>query len=454
MESIQQVVFQQLQAVASQQFNSIEFQSIPIIVGYSGGLDSSVLLHACHQLQQQHQFNQLSAVHINHGLQSQNDAWQQHCEESCLNYAIQLHRKKFNLAEQGDKSENAARQARYQVFSELLNTPKILLLAHHLDDQVETMLFRMIRGTGVHGLSGIPQTRALANGWIARPLLHSSREQLQRYAQKHQLDWVEDPSNLKSDYSRNYLRNQVLPSIQSKWPQYSHSFQQLSELALDQVQILDEVAEQDLNNIKQVTQGLCLEGFNQLSTPRRKNLLHFWVKLISGRSPSSGEINQAIMQLQQSSSHSIKIRLASGWLRCYQKQLYFCAHDEPSKLSESSIWEDFNQLKSLENGVSLVFKSIFVEENQSTLSIRPPQQGEVVSVRARSGGEIAKPVGRRHQTELKKIFQERAVPTWQREWLPLIYYGDKLAAVPGVFVDQAFAAEQAGFRIELQVSSE
>ncbi len=462
MESIHAAVLQHIEALAAEHFPSEPLSQIPIFVAYSGGLDSSVLLHICQQLKLKQHIGQLRAAHINHGLQAENDYWQQHCEQACAHYQIPISCKKYQLLAEAKVSENQARQARYHFFESLLEKPGLLLLAHHNDDQLETQLFRMVRGTGVHGLTGMPRSRKLANGWILRPLLERSRQELSDYANQHALEWIEDPSNQQNDYSRNFLRNQVLPLLHSKWPQLKRSFNQLSELAIQQSEILDQVAEQDRLDLVQSDQSLCLYQFNQLSLARRQNLIHYWVRWLTRLSPAASEIKQAVLQLSQSDSHAIKLKLAKGWLRCYQKRLYYTDYEEPDKLSKTQQWQNLSVPLKLENGVRLKCKDLSKAEglqanNPATdkvqpMSLRRPSVDEIVTVRPRTGGEVVKPYCRAHRAELKKIYQELKVPTWKRKWLPLIYYNDKLAAVPGVFVADEFFTQTEAVEINLQLS--
>lgn len=462
METIQAVVLEQLTSIAHQQFNSTDLTQLPIIVAYSGGLDSSVLLHVCHQLKQQGKIAHLAAAHVNHGIQPLNDSWEQHCIEQCEQYQIDIQCKQFSLSKGKTVSENKARQARYQFFEYLLATPAVLLFAHHLDDQVETMLFRMIRGTGVHGLSGILKLRQLASGWLARPLLECSRPQLEQYAKRFTLNWVEDPSNQKNLYSRNYLRNKVIPNIESKWPEFSRSFKQLSEVASEQNLLLDEVAAQDVKTIKQANSSLKVKEFNQLSKVRRKNLLHYWVRFQTENSPSSTEINEAVKQLENLSveikkdtgASSIKVKLGQGWLRSYDKHVYYCLGSEPAQLNGINHWEDYSKPLVLDNGVRLEFAKAKEPKADTSLFIRHPKPTETVTVRARQGGEIAKPSYRSHSADLKKIFQELKVPPWKRKWLPVVYFDQKIACIPGVFVDKAFRDESSQIQLSILIDSE
>lgn len=449
MEPIQVALLEHLEQLVCCDFRYQNILDIPVCIAFSGGLDSSVLLHAANELKAQRKIIKLSAAHVNHGLQPENREWQTFCESTCHNYQVTLTVKKLELAAQNDFSENAARVARYNFFEELMKFSGVMLFAHHQDDQAETLLFRMLRGSGIHGLAGMPSKRDLGNGCLLRPLLKFSRQQLNDYASRHKLHWVEDPSNQTDRYSRNYLRNKIIPLLEVKWPKVQSSLQHLSHVAADQVEILDEIAFEDLRDIADKLAVISVLKLSTLSLARRKNVLHYWIRKHSGASPSSTEIAQVIKQLKGNISGSLEVKAAKGWVRGYDNKLHYCVNDEPIKLANSMAWENTESAVETDNGL-LIYFSELLESDDLRFQIRKPNKQEVVTVRARVGGEIAKPINRGHSTELKKIYQELKVPSWQRVWLPIIYYNDQIAAVPGVFVEQSFSVDKGGFALRLE----
>ena len=190
-------------------------------VAFSGGLDSSVLLHLLFSWCREHAPGvALRAVHVNHGLQAEAAQWQQHCQSFCTELGLELVSAAETVAVDGRGVEAAARQARYGVFESLLSSGDLLFMGHHLDDQVETVFLRLLRGAGVRGLAGMPPTRVLGQGRLYRPLLAWSRAELEQYAAAHELRYIDDPSNTDKAMDRNFLRHQVLPLIASRWPAY------------------------------------------------------------------------------------------------------------------------------------------------------------------------------------------------------------------------------------------
>jgi len=446
-------------------FNSsfvVEKNFPSVIIAYSGGLDSSVLLHAAYQLKKQGKISKLSAAHANHGLQQQANNWQVHCQKICDDYQILLQTQSLNLSEKKQFSEADARDARYKFFAQLVEQGQAMVFAHHLDDQAETLLFRLFRGTGVHGMTGIADSRKLSNGHALRPLLKFPKQDLLDYAKQYDLKWIEDPSNKTSEYHRNFIRNEVLPLIRTKWSSVSQSIVQFSNIAKYQVEILDEVAEKDLSDFKADEECLCLKKIANLSVARQNNLLHFWIKKLTLFSPSASEINEVLKQLGVSSQDknivdkSIKIKAANGWIRSYNQRLYFCPKDEPKAIAENIVWGDLN--KNLDLGNGLMISCQYSENNLSdgtfdNLQVRKPKDNETVTVRARVGGEVAHPCYRQHSTELKKIYQELQIPPWKRKWLPLVFYNDQVVVVPGVFVDKSMQVEQSGLCLVVEATT-
>ncbi|MCZ6855575.1 MAG: tRNA lysidine(34) synthetase TilS, partial [Gammaproteobacteria bacterium] len=192
-----------------------------LLVGYSGGLDSTVLLHAVRSAWPE---AELVALHVNHGLQPQSLDWEDHCVGVCQRLNVELITVQLSLEVEGNL-EAAARTARYQFFSDQLNSNDILLLAHHRFDQAETILLRLVQG---RGLIGMPEERSLGRGVVLRPFLDTPRGELEAYAQHHTLSWTEDPSNRDIGFDRNYLRQRVLPELRARWPTVDVS---LSDLA-------------------------------------------------------------------------------------------------------------------------------------------------------------------------------------------------------------------------------
>ncbi|MDQ7051045.1 MAG: tRNA lysidine(34) synthetase TilS [Enterobacterales bacterium] len=425
--------------------------SQPLLVAYSGGLDSSVLLHAVVSLWQQGLIDEPIALHFNHGLQAQALDWQKHCQSICQAYKIQFICQQAALSKENKTSEQDARQARYQFFESLIAPDQLLLMAHHQNDQAETLLFRLIRGSGRLGMSGIQPLRRLAAGSLMRPMLHLSKSDIHDYAIKHELSWIEDPSNQSVQYDRNYIRQQLLPLVEQRWHKATKNIAQFSQIAGEQNEILQQAAEQDLAMVASGERKLSYPKLIKLSAARQKNLLHYWVNQMLGQSPSYAEIMQLLKQLESvalssnTSNQAIKVKLASGWIRLFKQELYFCLSDPPQALAESIVWRPMNKRIILSKDLALVAHPLDLAVTSADvlhLTVRPPKKDEIVSLRARIGGEKIQPAGQDFRRSLKKLFQDLAIPHWDREWLPIVYYNDQIVAIPGVVVDQTFFSQQ------------
>ena len=251
-----------------------------ILVGFSGGLDSTVLLRLLVEVVPA---ERIMALHINHGLSANAAGWQHHAAQVCLDLGIQFEAQSVSVTESGDGIESAARDARYAVFEKQLIKGGRLLLGHHADDQVETVLYRLLRGSGPRGLSGIPVTRAVGRGRLIRPLLEYPKAALEDYAHAQKLSWIEDESNQDNKFDRNYLRNRVVPALVERWPDYIQGVTHSAELSRQADQLADAVARADLDalepRIERAGWSLALSGFDQLEPLRQKNLLRYWPQM-------------------------------------------------------------------------------------------------------------------------------------------------------------------------------
>jgi tRNA(Ile)-lysidine synthase len=434
LEPIQLQVLQQLTALTT--------NAQPFYIALSGGLDSSVLLHIVKTLVEQKKIAAVKALHINHGLQQASNSFQQQCEDLCQNYQIELIVEHLNLDGDSSNLEQLARQGRYHVFESQLKPNQVLLMAHHLDDQAETLLFRLLRGCGIQGAAAIPQKRKLGQGWLLRPLLNISRQQLNDYADKYQLQWREDPSNVNQGFSRNFLRHSVLPLLKTRWPNLNKTFARFAQIAQEQSVLLDELAAQDLKIVTlddgKKTQGICISKIKKLSPLRQKNMLHFWGKTYAQQSPSNNQIEQLLSQLDAGQSKSIELLFGNKKLRSFNQQLFIGEINLPETFERKVEWKTLEKPLTLPNGVKLKMQQDNIQ------GVRAPLAEETVWVDVRRGGERCCPSTRQHSTQLKQIYQELGVPPWQRKWLPIIYYNDQIVAVAGCFIVKEFAAKKQG----------
>lgn len=245
-------------------------------VALSGGMDSVVLLHGLVRLREQRTLS-LSALHVNHQLQPDAPQWGEFCQELCRQWEVPLVLETVSVARQpGQSLEAEARHARYAIFRN--QAVDWVLLAHHLDDQAETLLLQLLRGAGIQGLQGMPVCRTLGDGpGLLRPLLSVPRREMLRYAQRHGLRWVDDPSNQDVRYTRNFLRQRVTPRLEEIAPAWRTTMARSAAHLATAQRLLDELAQQDYQNC-QCGDGLEGRGLQRLSMDRGVNLLRWWVR--------------------------------------------------------------------------------------------------------------------------------------------------------------------------------
>ncbi len=402
------------------------------IVAYSGGVDSHVLLKAMADYAQRHSIK-LTALHVNHGLSPHSNQWQQHCESVCQQLGVPLHVEKIHETITSG-IETGARHARYQIFERYLNQATALLLAHHQEDQAETVLFRLLRGTGVAGLSGIPKIRQHGAGMIMRPLLDLPKKALEDYASEKAIQWVEDESNQSLGFSRNFLRHKIFPELKKRWPSVSAQFSKTAKLCEDAHCLLEDLADIDYRTMIIDDDVLCLLTLSKLNQNRQVNVLRYWFKQLKLPALSHQKLTQLIQTVVDAPSDKNLVFQyhALGEVHRFNQQLYFVKKCP-------AISTDFNERWV----VSMVFQS----EILGGLSAKKVvgrglriQEGDVVEVRVRQGGERCKLLGDKHTRSLKYLLQTWQIPPWRRQTLPLIYINSQLAGIADLAVVEKFAA--------------
>lgn len=397
-------------------------------LGLSGGLDSMVLLEAMTQLRQSCSVPPLKAIHVHHGLHPDADRWTEHCVRECAARNIELHIRRVQLPA-GGSIEELARDARYQAFEELLGAGDYLLLAHHRDDQLETVMFRMLRGTGLRGLAGMPSQRELGAGRLLRPLLPWGRAQLHAWASAQNLRWIEDPANADPQFARTALRHEVLPDLYRRWPAMPVSLLRLAEHAAEASTLLDERAAEDLLVVQgrladpwlQAWPSLDMRALNQLSPARQRNLLRYWLLSHALRLPDQRQLQSLIEQLNAAQDSQPSVKLGGAQLCRSSGRLWL--------LPERGIPEGIEQVlpETLTDTVLLA--------GNGQLRLAAGHAAHTIAqgpwrIAYRRGGEQIKLAGRPRQS-LKNLLQEAAIPAWLRPAIPLLYCDQRLLSVAG-----------------------
>lgn len=387
-------------------------------VAFSGGMDSTVLLYALVQLAKKYPLPPVRAIYIQHGLQVAAQAWPAHCQRVCDALQVPLTQVAVDVAPTASV-EQAARHARYAAFEQHLQANAVLLMAQHQDDQAETVLFRLMRGTGVAGLRGIPQTRALAQGHLLRPLLRVAHRHLLEYAQQQQLHWIEDPSNAADDFDRNYLRRQVIPALKARWPQMQQSLQRTAQHMQEAQQLLDELAAEDVRHafIAPVLDWLTVPCLNmdtlrQLSPQRQKNLLRYWLAPFTLLPDTAHWAGWQSVRDAQADAQPIW-RLHKGALMRSQNRLYWL----------SDVWLQAPPTFELTVHKAGRYPLPGNGYVQIAGDLTAPLQ-----LRYRQGGEQLWIAGRGHR-DLKRVLQEQGVPPFVRSRLPIVFLAQQAVAL-------------------------
>ena len=429
-------------------------ESSRYVIAYSGGLDSHVLLHCFKQLGVA-----IRAVHVHHGLQAVADDWVKHCQTSCDQLGIQLDILYVDARPKaGESPEEAARNARYQALHENLVKGECLVTAQHIDDQAETLLLQLFRSASAAGLSAMPADKTFGDHVHIRPLLSFSRGEIEAYAREHNLQWVEDPSNQDTSLDRNYLRKEILPSLQQRWPEVSSRLAKVTELQSNNLRVLEDMAAIDLANaistrgsrttasVYEVVSRLSVNRLQQLSSPRLLNLLRYWVITMLDQQPTRNllqEIERSLIYSQQDANP--EVTFYDYVFRRFQGVIYLLRKRNARGLQYDIPWNPGLAMTIEKSGIRLqAVRSEGVGLSRELLD-------ETLTIRSRRGGEKFHPAGRGHSQSLKKLLQEVNIPPWERDVLPLIYLADELIAVAGLWVCKKYSvtADEEGWLIEI-----
>lgn len=388
-------------------------------IAFSGGLDSTVLLHLLAHHRLQHQTPPLRALHVHHGLQPAADGWPAHCQQVCDSLGVELQVIHVQV-DPGASLEQAARNARYAAFDDAMVPGSVLFTGQHRDDQAETLLLHLLRGAGVRGLAGMPGERPLGQGSLVRPLLGLSRAQLLEHAQAHGLRWIEDPSNADTVHARNYLRHQLFPVLQQRWPQATQNLARSAEHLGEALGLLDELAGADLALASTASpfdwlglDSLELPALSALSPARQRNALQHW---LVGRTRLPDSRHWAGWEALRDAARDAQPlwRLTDGLLQRSHQRIWWLAGDWLQAPVGPVAWPD--------PGAALELPG-----NGTVRLVGNLPQGPL-HIGYRQGGERLQIDGRGHR-DLKRLLNESQLPHFARARLPLLFQGDRLLAV-------------------------
>jgi len=365
---------------------------ISFLIAYSGGLDSTVLLHRFVSLRNRYNKLVLRAIYINHGISKNSFVWEEHCKSVCENFNVEFISRSINISTKTGKSlEDIARELRYRTISNVINSNEILLTAHHANDQAETVLLNLFRGSSVFGLSGIKYKRKLFGMNVLRPLLKHTKDDLIKYAKAHSLSWIDDESNLNNDFKRNFIRNKLFDIIRYEWPGAITTLNRVSELQRESAILLSEFAIDDLKNIQTTSFGstvLQIDKLTKHSYVRQKNIVLEWIRRLNFIIPNSRKISQVFSSVIYASEDRNPDLCWDGVIIKRYRNYLYCIN--------SDFLEEKNRIKFLDN-------------------IKKNKKYKEFELRFRKDGDRFLYKKSLFKKRLNKLFQEIGIPPWMRD---------------------------------------
>ncbi|MFA0088370.1 tRNA lysidine(34) synthetase TilS [Vibrio sp. 10N.261.51.F12] len=431
-----------------------------VILALSGGMDSRVLLRLLSIYSRQHPYRECLAVHVHHGLSEHADVWLSDCERWASEEGIAFVSNKVTLEIDSGKSiEKLARDARYGVLEQYMAVSDILITGQHLDDQAETFMLALKRGSGPKGLSSMAEAMSWGKGRIVRPLITVPQSAIAAYAETEGLQWVNDESNADTRFDRNFLRHDVMPIINSRWPNFAHSVHRSARLCANQESLLHEMLSPELEALINPLGGLSISDLQAASALKRDYLLRLWLESRSAVLPSERQLQilwQEVACARQDANP--ELRLVKGSVRRFDGQLYWV--DERPDMSAVSIkWtqhdgegvpnDKLQSNEAVSPGQQLLPMALDLPDElgtlrlakayeASTMTLNRAQLTSTMYVRFNPEGLSAHPHSRNGSRKLKKLYQELRIPSWQRRRLPILMMDGAVVAVANLFVDRDF----------------
>ena len=368
-----------------------------IVIALSGGIDSVVLLHFLNS----HYPGNIRAVHINHNLSKHSKDWSLFCKEQCHKQGVEFKSIDINLKTSSNVEENA-RKKRYNSLKSDLSKNEVLCTAHHQEDQSETFLLQLFRGSGVAGLASMPKMKSFADAILYRPFLNISKQLIVDYATKYNLDWVEDDSNKNLNFKRNLLRLEFIPKLESGFEGVIKNISRSAYHQSEALKLINDLAEIDIEKFNLViNHKIQVLPLTELPERRVANVLRYYIAKRGFLMPSSKVLTELISVLRAKDDAKVILKWHLYEVRRYDNELYFF-DDEPDRSNEDCPL--FNKLK-----------------DQTNFTIRFRQDGQRVRLK-----------GKKHSSSLKKILQSANIPPWERDKLRMYYINDTLVGMESI----------------------
>ena len=434
------------------------YPHIPLCVALSGGVDSTALLAALAGIRPR--LNNLRALHVDHGIRPASREWAQHCRHLARRLRVPLQVLTTKVARApGASLEAAARVARYDLLASALKPGEALLLAHHADDQLETVLLQLFRGSGLPGLSAMPTSAPFAKGTLVRPLLSRSREELEAWVRGQGITWIEDDSNADESLNRNYLRRQVLALIHERWPGSAAAVARSARHVAEAQSLLDRVARADIERAS-YGESLSVKVLRTLPPDRLNNALRFWIARADLRVPDTrrlGEISGPLLKAREDANPFVEWGEEGARVQRHDDLLTLTRH---SAAVESHLRTTTTRAAEPSAPPDLVWSwrdapALDLPYDLGKLQLQPDAHGPIdldvlphpLTVRWRRGGERLAPRHGGPRRALKSLLQESQVPVSERARLPLLFSStprdEKLIAVADLLLDETVQATSA-----------
>ena len=404
-----------------------------IFIAYSGGVDSHVLLHLL-SLDAAIRAK-ITAVYVHHGLQQEADAWAIHCKKTALDLGVTFKCLRVNAQKIARQSqEEVARNARYSTLKTLVKPKDVLLLAQHREDQLETVLLQLFRGAGVQGLSGMPVTCVFGKGKMYRPFLDVAKQAINDYAQYHHLQWVEDKSNQCDDFDRNFLRNQIVPQLKQKWPALDKTVSRSARHCAASQSLTDDIVTALFKQLYDNKDGtLKIALLLEQDMHKQQLLIRMWFKCKQLRMPSEVIVHRIIDEVAGANIDANPLVAGRDYcVRRYRNKLFCLPHTHSMIECVETEWEDRGKAHE---------KYQLTRVHSSKGIPKVVWDNATVLIKFRAGQEKIRLPYRTGHHSLKKLFQEKAIPPWQRPSIPLIYLNNRLAAVADLWISADFFCE-------------
>jgi len=393
-------------------------------VALSGGLDSVVLLHLFSRLPK----TDVTAHHVHHGLSEHAGQWVQFCTQLSDSLALPLSVSYVELDKASRTSlEALARDKRYEALKVGFSEHSYLVTAHHQDDQLETVLLALKRGAGLTGLQGIVAKQALKTGFLIRPLLNFSREQLEQYAEQFSLTWIEDESNCDQQFDRNFIRHSITPLLKARWPSITKTVARSAHHCQSQQEIIDELSRSDFRLCQLSECALKIASLTALTETRRNNVLRHWFKCASLQYPSTKQLHIIWQDIVLAKSDAMpQVVLQGRSIRRYQGAIYLVEDNKPIATPHLIEWQDESQMQINTGGLIIQLEARETFLNQQ-------HRVEICFRKQLAEGIQCQPVERAKSRRIKKLLHEYGVPPWLRDHIPFVLINGEVVEAIGIF---------------------